>query len=132
MNDQTRLKWSRDNFCQALATLEKFVALPILNDRDRAGIIQGFEYTFELAWKTLQKYAQQNGIQVNGPRLSLKEALRFALIDIADEEAWLKMLDDRNLTSHAYKEEVAKEVTTRIAGAHISLLQKLAGKLTGI
>ena len=129
MNDQTKYEWSLENFGNALKTLREFISLPVTNARDRAGIIQAFEYTFELAWKTLQKYAQVNGIQVNGPKLVLKEALKFGLVALEDEDAWLQMLDDRNLTSHAYKEDVAIEVTGRVNASHVGLLNKLLQKL---
>ena len=129
MNDQSKFEWSLENFGNALKTLEEFISLPVTNARDRAGIIQAFEYTFELAWKTLQKYAQDTGIQVNGPKLVLKEALKFDLIALADEEKWLQMLDDRNLTSHAYKEDVAIDVTGRINQDHVALLRVLLQKL---
>jgi nucleotidyltransferase substrate binding protein (TIGR01987 family) len=132
MNDQPKFKWSLENLLNAQQTLERFIDLPITNDRDRAGIIQAFEYTFELAWKTLQKYSQENGIQVNGPKMSLKEGLKFRFISLNDEDKWLQMLEDRNLTSHAYKEDVAKAVVNRIIGEHSTTLRSLCNKLRSI
>ncbi len=132
MNDQTKFNWSLENLLNAQQTLERFIGLPITNDRDRAGIIQAFEYTFELAWKTLQKYAQENGIQVNGPKMSLKEGLKFGFISLNDEGKWLQMLEDRNLTSHAYKEDVAKCVADRIMSEHTPTLRGLCEKLRPI
>ncbi|MCX6129627.1 MAG: HI0074 family nucleotidyltransferase substrate-binding subunit [Proteobacteria bacterium] len=132
MGDQSKFKCSRDNFSSVVGSLERFIAWPITNERDRAGVIHAFEYSFELSWKTLQKYAHDNGIQVNGPKLVLREALKFGLIDIQDEEAWFQMLDDRNLTSHAYKEELAQEISQRICSHHTQLLKKLLERLVGL
>ena len=92
-------------------------------------MIQAFEFTFELAWKTLQKYSQEMGIQVNGPKPVLKEALKFGFIKLEEQEAWLTMLDDRNLATHAYKQELAEQIFRRIENEHIGPLKTLLERL---
>jgi hypothetical protein len=66
------------NFSLALASLEEFVAEPVRTHRDKAGIIQAFEFTYELAWKTFQRLAQNEGLQVASPRQAFSSACRLA------------------------------------------------------
>lgn len=77
--------------------------------------IQRFEFCFELFWKMLQKLLfSSEGIEIRSPKKALQEAL--ALGWITNENAWLQMLDDRNLTSHTYHEDLAAEIYARISG----------------
>ncbi|MBU4273965.1 MAG: nucleotidyltransferase substrate binding protein [Planctomycetes bacterium] len=95
-----------ENFGKALAKLREFAAMPVVNDRDRAGIIQAFEFTFEQCWKAFRQIAAAQGIAVVSPRQSLEAALQLKLIDPAEETTWLEMLHDRNMTSHLYQMDV--------------------------
>jgi nucleotidyltransferase substrate binding protein (TIGR01987 family) len=74
--------------------------------------MQRFEFTFELFWKNLKRFIELEGKEVRSPRETLKAA--YALAWISDENEWLQMLTDRNLTSHTYREELADEVYARI------------------
>lgn len=56
------------NLERAFAELESYLALPIAHGRDKAGLIQGFEFTFELFWKTFQKLAPEAGLEASSPR----------------------------------------------------------------
>ena len=111
-----------DNFGKALAKLREFAAMPVVNDRDRAGIIQAFEFTFEQCWKAFQQLAAAQGIAVASPRQALQAAMQLQLIDAADENAWLEMLHDRNMTSHLYQETVAREIAQRVVERYVNLL----------
>lgn len=73
--------------------------------------IQRFEFTFELAWKTLKRVLLFEGYLCNSPRECLKEAFRFGLI--TEEEGWLDMLDDRNMMAHVYSEDEALKIFAR-------------------
>ncbi len=66
------------------------------------GIAQRYEYTFELAWKVLKDYLVYSGINLEQvtPRVVIKEAFAAKIID--DGQAWLDMLEYRNLLSHTY------------------------------
>jgi nucleotidyltransferase substrate binding protein (TIGR01987 family) len=112
-----------ENFGRALSQLREFVALPVVNDRDRAGIIQAFEFTFEQSWKAFQKIAGDEGLAATSPRQALLAAVQLQLIVAAEEETWLSMLQDRNRTSHLYQESVAREIVDRIAGLYLPLLR---------
>jgi len=110
-----------ENFGKALKQLREFVAMPVMNDRDRAGIIQAFEFTFEQCWKTFQKIAAEEGIAAASPRQSLLAAVQLQLIGATDEETWLGMLQDRNRTSHLYEDSVAREIAHNVVERYLPL-----------
>ncbi len=92
----------------------------------RDGTIQRFEFSFELAWKALQKHLRSEGLDCASPRSCLRLAWRQRLLE--DEEAWLAMLEDRNRTSHTYDEALAIEVYRRLPG-HLETLSALSEAL---
>lgn len=82
----------------------------IADDLDRDGTIQRFEYTFELAWKTLKRILEYKGLVANNPRDTFRLAAREGYI--ADPTVWFDFLEKRNLTVHTYKEEVAQQIAS--------------------
>ena len=112
-----------ENFGKALSRLREFVAAPIVDDRDRAGIIQAFEFTFEQCWKAFQHIAAAQGIVAVSPRQALEAALRLKLIRHEDEESWVDMLRDRNVTSHVYQEAAVVEIAGRVVERYLPLLE---------
>ncbi len=109
---------------KALKTLKVMVCKPV--DVDRANIdatIQRFEFTIELFWNYLKRLLADKGIVVQYPKDVLREAYSGHLID--DEMIWLAMLDDRNVTSHTYDEELADDVYKRILDYYPFLEQAL-------
>lgn len=74
----------------------------------REAAIQIFEYTLELFWKVLKKVCLEEGVSADSPRAALTNAYTLKLID--SEQVWLKMLDDRNRTSHTYQQPIAVEI----------------------
>jgi nucleotidyltransferase substrate binding protein (TIGR01987 family) len=113
-----------DSFGKALSKLHEFTAAPIVTDRDRAGVIQAFEFTFEQCWKALQRIAAAQGIAAASPRQALEAAVRLDLIRADDEDAWLEMLRDRNMTSHLYQEAIAVEIAQRVVDRYLGLLDE--------
>ncbi|MGL4981981.1 MAG: HI0074 family nucleotidyltransferase substrate-binding subunit, partial [Treponemataceae bacterium] len=90
----------------------------------RDGAIQRFEFTTELAWKTTKAYLINEGFtDLNSPKAVIKQA--FAIGIITDEKKWIQLLNDRNTTSHIYKEELADEIFQRISTEHFSEFEKL-------
>lgn len=84
----------------------------------RDGMIQRFEFTYELSWKTTKEYLEHIGIAgKTSPRSVIKEAYAQNLIE--DEKSWLIMINDRNLTSHVYSERMAQEICSRIIEMYI-------------
>jgi nucleotidyltransferase substrate binding protein (TIGR01987 family) len=98
-------------FAKALASLDDALAQP-KNEYLRDSVIQRFEYTYELAWKSLRRYLMSAGdaqdIDAMARKDLFREAGRIGLIE--DVEAWFVFHRMRNLTSHTYNAEVAEEV----------------------
>jgi nucleotidyltransferase substrate binding protein (TIGR01987 family) len=72
------------------------------------GSIQRFEFAFELAWKTLKRFLQHDGILAQTPREVLEQS--WSLGWISDDQIWIAMMRDRNETSHTYDEETAQRI----------------------
>jgi len=108
------------NFEKALKKLQEFSVGYDGSEMHMAAVIQAFEFTFEQCWKSIQKKAGQEGVSMASPKKALEWAMSAGWLPQADEATWLKMLDDRNLTSHTYREPLAREVTDRIRGTYES------------
>lgn len=121
-----KFKTKLENFERALGRLSEAVSeyteTKSLVARD--GVIQRFEFTAELAWKSTREYLLTLGvININSPKPVMKEAFNNNLI--SDETAWLQILDDRNITAHIYDEEEADAVYDRISKNHIPAFNAL-------
>src|SRR3989338_6066348 len=113
MSEQ-RFEERKKELNEAVLRLREAVAQPE-NDMVRDSVIQRFEFSFELAWKTLQLYLEHQGLEAGSPRQALKAAFVEGIIPDAEEaDVWLKMLEDRNLTTHTYHQELAKAIYQRI------------------
>ncbi|MFH0798702.1 MAG: nucleotidyltransferase substrate binding protein [Pseudomonadota bacterium] len=112
MNKTIRWQQRFENYEKAFAQLEKTIAIKKPNDAERAGLIQFFEVSFELAWKTLRDYLESAGYTTQSPRDAIKQAFQSQLI--SNGEAWLEALDNRNLTVHTYDEKTAVKIETLI------------------
>lgn len=111
---QKKTNQSLENLGKALARLEEALAIPSPSGVVIDGTIQRFEFCLELFWKTLKRLLQDEGIIVNTPKETLKAAFQNHWLH--DETAWLEMLNDRNLTSHVYDEEMALRIYGDIRG----------------
>jgi nucleotidyltransferase substrate binding protein (TIGR01987 family) len=109
----------------ALGRLDDALAQP-KTEWTRDSAIQRFEFTFELAWKAVATVAQAHGVEARSPREAFKQA--FALGWVTDEDVWLRMLDDRNRTTHTYNEAVAEEIFGQLGG-YASALRALSDTL---
>ncbi|MCX6997903.1 MAG: nucleotidyltransferase substrate binding protein [Kiritimatiellaeota bacterium] len=116
----------------ASARLQEALAEPetaILRD----AVIQRFEFTFELVWKALQLYLEHRGLECGSPRATLKNSFAEGLIATPDEaDAWLQMLDDRNRTSHAYDEALARSIYQHIVRDYAPRLARMAAQLQAL
>ena len=127
MNKEVRWQQRFQNLEKAFAQLEKSVRIVTLSDTERAGMIQFFELTFELAWKTLKDFLESQGFQVKTPRETLKQAYQIDLIK--DGQLWMQALEDRNLTSHTYDEATSLKVEHLIRENYFPLLKNLVQTL---
>ena len=120
-----------NSFEKALGRLRAAVKLAEqrkLSDLEAQGLIQGFEYTHELAWKTLKNFLEAQGIvNLYGSRDTTRAAFRNGLVE--NGEVWMDMVDKRNLTSHTYDEETAAQVVTTIRNAYFTEFEKLLVRL---
>jgi len=130
----TDLRWRQrfDNFQRALLVLERGVDLArsrALSELEQQGLIQGFEFTHELAWNLLKDYLQHQGIQgITGSRDATRLAFQTELI--ADGDTWMAMIKARNQSSHTYNleqaQQIAEEVIDRYIAAFVALRQRFA------
>ena len=112
------------NFQKSLLYLQEALQIENPDVSQRAGMIQFFEMTFELAWNTLKDYLQAQGfIDIKSPRSAIKKGFEIDLI--TDGEGWLKLLEDRNLTAYAYDEVMAKEIEKLIRKKYFPLIKEL-------
>ncbi len=93
-----------------------------LSQLEKEGIIQRFEYTFELAWKVLKDKMASDGLLVDqvSPKAVVRQAYAAKYID--DAETWMKMIGDRNLMSHTYDFKKFEEVIQTIRQSYLPLL----------
>jgi len=120
------IRWIQrfNHFNKALSQLTKFIAKGELNELEKQGLIQAFEYTYELAWNVLKDYLEAQGeTEIFGSRDALRLAFRRGLIK--EGETWMDMLKSRTLTSHTYNEELAEEIATAITSRYFQEFVKL-------
>lgn len=125
--DDVRWKQRFENFQKAFGTLTAAVTLArtrTLSDLEDQGMIQGFEFTHELAWCVLKDYLEYKGFSgIIGSRDATRLAFNNALIE--DGEVWMDMIKARNQTSHTYNENVAAQITADITGSFFPAFEKM-------
>ena len=124
----SELRWIQrfENFKLANANLHETVDRIKNQGLDKIyimAIIQAFEMSFELAWKTMKDYLEYNGTSVENPRSTIKESFSQKLIN--DGQLWIDMMEARNKTSHTYKQEFAQIIAESILNSYIPLLDHL-------
>lgn len=109
------IRWIQrlQHFAKALDQLRKAVEKDTLNELEEQGLIQTFEYTYELSWNMLKDYLEDQGdINITGSRDAFRLAFKRELIE--EGEIWMDMVRSRTLTSHTYHEELAEKVADAI------------------
>lgn len=98
-----------NDYQTAVTQLENALIEKTDDQLKQAGCIQYFEFCFELAWKTVKAFFEYKGmIDCNSPRDCMKLAFKADLIN--DENIWIEMLENRNMTVHTYSIETALDV----------------------
>ncbi|QVL50231.1 MAG: nucleotidyltransferase substrate binding protein [Thiocapsa sp.] len=127
MTHDIRWKQRFDNYQRALHKLTLAIQLEQqrpLSDLEQQGLIQGFEFTHELAWKVLKDYLEMEGIQgLIGSRSTVREAFKQGLV--SDGEVWMDMIEKRNLSSHTYNQSVANALATAIVDRYYKAFLEL-------
>ena len=129
---EKKVKYAIDKLKDALARMKEGVS-EAENELDKDGVIQRFEFTYEMLWKALKIYLEEQGVigtiqgQTGAPKSCFKESFRLGLIE--DEEIFLDMLEDRNKTSHIYNKETSEEIFERIKSNYITAIEKALDKL---
>lgn len=130
-------RWEQklSNYRKALHRLAEVVNVAKvrkLNDFEADGMIQRFEFTFELAWKLLKSYAEYQGVdkEIMGSRDAIRWAFENGLI--TDSNVWMEMIKRRNDTSHTYDEDTASEVVDRIEEVYYQCFVYLFEKMKSL
>ena len=130
----TDIRWKQrfNNYLSAFRELQDAVALSqqrMLSKLEKQGLIQGFEYTHELAWNVLKDFLTEQGlIGLIGSKDSTLEAFKNGLITRG--EIWMEMIKARNLTSHSYDEAVAEDVVHSVVHDFFPAFARFTGKFT--
>lgn len=112
MDKDIRWKQRFENFEKAFLFLEKATKLGKYDELQAAGLVHSFEFTFELAWKTLKDHLDFQGITVQSPREAIKESFSEQLIE--DGHLWIEMLEKSNELTHTYSEEQSQKTVKTI------------------
>jgi nucleotidyltransferase substrate binding protein (TIGR01987 family) len=117
MTEDIRWKQRLDNYSKALRQLTRFIEKGELNEFEQQGLIQCFEYTYELAWNSIKDVFEAQGeVGIIGSRDAFRLAFQRGLIE--NGEIWMEMIKSRVLTSHTYNEDVADDISRRIVAEY--------------
>jgi nucleotidyltransferase substrate binding protein (TIGR01987 family) len=127
------IRWIQrfNHFNRAFSQLKGAVELAQqrpLSKLEEQGLIQAFEFTHELAWNTLKDFLESRGVRdLYGSKDATREAFRTGLIE--NGEAWMDMINSRNLTSHTYNEATAAKIVSAIRHTYFSEFEAFRARL---
>lgn len=130
------LRWEQrlDSYHKALARLAEIVGASkkrALNEFERDGLVQRFEFTHELSWKLMKAYAEYQGFDgIGGSRDATRKAFEMSLI--SDGQSWMDMIKSRNETSHNYDGSMADDVVDSIINRFYPLLAEFYQKMNSL
>lgn len=127
---QPDIRWQQrfSSLQKAFDQLEKAVALTSYSNLEREGLIQRFEYNYELSWKTLQDLLEYKGYpDIKGPRPVIEQAYKDGYI--ADGLTWMAMKKSREATSHTYDENTARAIAAAIKNEYFAVFKALLIRL---
>lgn len=118
----------REEYVKALARLREAL-IEEENEIVIDGILHRFEFTFELAWKTMKDYLEYQGIveNIGSPRETIKLSFKYKIIE--DGEGWIEMMLSRNSLSHIYDNSTSRQIYNNIKSKYIVLLNNFEEKL---
>jgi nucleotidyltransferase substrate binding protein (TIGR01987 family) len=109
-------KDKKETFTKAFAALEEALDLPIVTNRDFAGVVQSFEFCYEACWKYLKADLEDQGLTLNPPTPRQVFSLAFQNFYFENEQIALDLIKDRNLSTHTYDRSLAEALVARIQG----------------
>ncbi|MDR0581485.1 MAG: nucleotidyltransferase substrate binding protein [Prevotellaceae bacterium] len=132
MNGQLQdIRWKQrfSNYQKALAQLRKFFAKETLNELEQQGLIQAFEYTYELAWNVMKDYLtyEQADLTIMGSRDAIRRAFQRGLID--DGHDWMDMISSRINSAHTYNDATAQDIVAKITRTYFRLFTLFEKKM---
>ena len=132
MESDIRWKQRLANYRRACANLQAAVALANLrplSDLEQQGLIQSFEFTHELAWNVMKDWFEDQGLGgLTGSKDATREAFSRGLVE--EGQAWMDMIRSRNLSSHTYNVEIARDLTNAILHVYAGELLKFRDSMT--
>ena len=123
-----KLKDSLQNLQKANTSLHRAIEHTPRNDLIISAIIKNFEFNFELSWKAMKRLLTHHGVPTSSPRQAIAESYRKRFIE--NESAWIRMIEDRNLTVHTYDENFAREMSERIETMYLPNFDAFFQRLT--
>ena len=129
-------RWEQrlDSYHKALARLAEIGGASkkrALNEFERDGLVQRFEFTHELSWKLMKAYAEYQGFDgIGGSRDATRKAFEMSLI--SDGQSWMDMIKSRNETSHNYDGSMADDVVDSIINRFYPLLAEFYQKMNSL
>jgi len=132
MNDMD-IRWIQrfNNFCKALDQLTRFIQKQDLNELEIQGLIQSFEYNYELSWNTIKDYFENQGeTEIHGSRDAFRLAFKRGLIK--NGYIWMEMIGSRSITSHTYNEDTVNEISPKIKNVYYNEFVKLKKTLSNL
>lgn len=127
------IRWIQrfNNYRKALARLNKAIALNEerkLSDLEQQGLIQAFEFTFDMAWKSIRDFIVENGYEGDREK-PVRVIVDAAVRGLVDEKKWRQMYESSNKTSHTYDEDIADDIAKKIIDTYQSLFIQLETRL---
>lgn len=131
MEDDIRWQQRFYNYQKALNQLTKFIEKGELNELEEQGLIKAFEYTYELAWKVIKDYYEQQGeTAIQGSRDAIRLAFQRGLI--SDGDNWMKMIKSRIASVHTYNLQVAQQINKDVHNLYFPLFLELKNKMESL
>ena len=126
--NKDRLYEKLNDYKRATSRLSEATKIQLDSDIVYDGVIQRFEFTFELSWKLMKMFLEYTGItEIKSPRATIREAFAYGLIEDGDQ--WIDMMVDRIKTSNLYTESEAELIYERIKSRYSQLLSNLHDRL---
>jgi nucleotidyltransferase substrate binding protein (TIGR01987 family) len=115
--------------CARLRDAVQLIAQRDLSDLEREGVVQRFEFTWELAWKLLRDYLEYSGVVLATVTPAAVIRAAFAARIIADGDLWMAALEARNRMSHTYDQAAFERIVRQIADRFADPLEALSASM---